>query len=47
MHLEGWGRKKQRDMNTKIKVVAAHTLAIPPEHERELHAVVATNILRE
>jgi hypothetical protein len=33
LRLEGWGRKKQRNMNAKIKVVAAHTLTIPPEHE--------------
>ena len=47
MRLEGWGRKKQRNMNAKIKVVAAHTLTIPPEHERELPAVVATKIPKE
>ena len=39
--------KKQRNINTKIKVVAAHTLTIPPEHERELPAVAVTKIPRE
>ena len=33
--LKGWGRKKQHNVNAKIKVVAAHTLTIPPEHERD------------
>ena len=47
MRLEGWGRKKQRNMNAKIKVVAAHTLTVPPAHERELPVVVATKIPRE
>ena len=47
MRLEGWRRKKQRNMNTKIKVVAAHTLVIPPELERDLLVVTAARILRE
>ena len=47
MRLEGWGRKKLRQMNAKIKVVATHTLTIPPEHERELPAEATAKIPRD
>ena len=45
--LEGWGRKKSRNMNAKNKVVATETLSIPAEHERFLPAVVSTRIPKE
>ena len=45
--LEGWGRKKSRNMNAKVKVVATETLSIPAEHERFLPAVASTRIPKE
>ena len=45
--LEGWGRKKSRIMNSKIKVVATETLTIPAEHERFLPAIASSQIPKQ
>ena len=47
LRLEGWGRKKMRQMNAKIKVVATQTLLIPPEHERNIPVETSSRIPKE